>query len=126
MKTLCDRLAIYEKLLWPNSRNVEFSLDDGKGKTKLIKGLVHDVVRNIHTNQMDLVMGDGSVHGLNIPDKIYWDEEVKGLEFEYGEEEVATEFMNDVKEAQWGESMDETLKRTAPKKHKSIIIKVIS
>ena len=126
MRTLCDRLAIYEKLLWPNSRTVEFSLDDGKGKTHLIKGLVLDVIRNIHEDKMELVMADGRVHGLNIPDKIYWDEEVKGLEFEYGQEAVSTGFMDGVSEAQWGESMDETLKRTAPKKHKSIIIKVTS
>jgi len=126
MRTLCDRLAIYEKILWPNSRTVEFSIDDGKGKTHLIKGLVKDVVRNIHDNKMEFVMEDERKHGFNLPDKVYWDDEVRELVFEYGSEVVSTGFMDGVSEAQWGESMDETLKRTAPKNHKSIIIKVIS
>jgi hypothetical protein len=75
---------------------------------------------------MEFMMEDESKHGFNLPDKVYWDDEVRELVFEYGSEVVSTGFMDGVSEAQWGESMDETLKRTAPKKHKSIIIKVIS
>ena len=121
-----DHLFLYEKLLWPTSRTVDFDfLNPKTGKAIHIRGLVKDIERDIHKNKLDLIFDDNHKIGLLIPDGIRWDDTKSELVLEYGSDRSTGEFLDELHGAQWGESPDAALKRLSPKVNRILKISVL-
>ena len=126
MLTKIDHLGIYEKLLWPESRNVDFDyINPRNGKPIHIKGKVLDVSRNIHANLLTLHFPENHKVELGLPDGITWDETTSTLMLEYGKGSDQGGFLDELGKAEWGESPDAALKRLSPKMTKVLKIHVI-